>query len=222
VTYNFIISWVGLFLEEMGFVRLHALSVKGPFGAVILWGPSGIGKSSLAYLLMKEGDFMYADEVTLVKGPQVFSFPLRLALRSEVLVSLGGGDFNHRRFERKKYGAKVLLPFGNVAEPAPLHRLYLLYRPTRQNHQLSLSLPQAVKFAWSVFWGLELCQMSEFILTISFLDRLLKVAWWRFSFLISLFWHSTVQCLEVSREIGADYLEIRSIIRESGQASRKK
>ena len=51
-------------LQQRGVATLHAAAIATGAGAVLLLGPSGIGKSSLAAALVERGYLLLADDVT--------------------------------------------------------------------------------------------------------------------------------------------------------------
>ena len=65
-------------LQQRGVATLHAAAVAGQGGAVLLLGPSAVGKSSLAAALVERGHALLADDVTgvaLDAGGQPLALP---------------------------------------------------------------------------------------------------------------------------------------------------
>lgn len=79
-----------LALSMRGIFGLHASSVLGSAGAVVLLGPSGSGKSSLARYAISEGALRLSDDVTPVAlmdaGPRVLPRFPQLKLEPVLLV----------------------------------------------------------------------------------------------------------------------------------------
>jgi hypothetical protein len=71
---------------------IHAAVVAGPNGAVLLAGPSGVGKSTLATRLVRAGFEYLGDEVAAIANGQavVWSYPKPVSLRRDVGVTLIG------------------------------------------------------------------------------------------------------------------------------------
>ena len=60
-------SMFAALLQQRGHLTLHASSIKGPDGAVIFVGSSGMGKSTLLSAMNARGYAMIADDITALK-----------------------------------------------------------------------------------------------------------------------------------------------------------
>ena len=111
-------------LQQRGVATLHAAAVAGQDGAVLLLGPSAVGKSSLAAALVERGHALLADDVTgvvLDAGGQPLALPAfpRQKLWAQTLDAMGW---------RGKAGARVRQgldkhwtdPERHCAEPQPV------------------------------------------------------------------------------------------------------
>jgi hypothetical protein len=120
-----------ILLHQRGILALHAATVEIDGGAVVLMGPQGCGKSTLAATLYKRGHGILADDVTAIqfngdKGPLVLpGFP-QLKLWPEVVLSLGGDPEELPRlepgFEKRAYAINHRF----AKKPIPLKRIYVL------------------------------------------------------------------------------------------------
>ena len=81
-------------LQQRGVVTLHAAAVASQAGAVLLLGPSAVGKSSLAAALVRRGHALLADDITgvvLDAGGQPLALPAfpRQKLWAQTLDRMG-------------------------------------------------------------------------------------------------------------------------------------
>ncbi|MCW2988724.1 MAG: hypothetical protein JWM24_1662 [Solirubrobacterales bacterium] len=117
-----------------GLEVLHASAVVVDGGAVALAGPSGIGKTSLALALQRQGADLLADDVLAVQreGGELLAHPgapIAGVDRSEAerLRASGEDDLEHllASNERERVTRRALAP-----RPVPLRALFLLDRRT--------------------------------------------------------------------------------------------
>ncbi|MFN7824415.1 MAG: hypothetical protein ACK5P6_03550 [Pseudobdellovibrionaceae bacterium] len=174
ILYSLIMSLWGESFERLGFLRLHASAWEQNGRAQVLWGPSGLGKSKWTWDLLQNKNLVFGDEMVLFDGERIFPFPMRLALKEDMLPP----GVPHRKFQRKIFDEKFLLtiPQELIASSKPIGDFY------HQGHQLSLLL--------SLVFGLGLTQMSEFFLrgnNIPLLFKLLIQRTYRYSQLLPHF-----------------------------------
>jgi hypothetical protein len=177
LSYLALLSAIGEELEARGYIRIHGLSFHGPQGATLAILDSGMGKSSVATLLLRDTRYqIYSDEISLLREGVLFPFPLRRALRAETLAHLHIEPGEARLFQRKGYTSKYLLPIPleRVATPAPLQKVFYGVRPKELLwrafgvEKLSLCV--------DVVLGLGLPQMAEHMLRFDTLPRLMRFA----------------------------------------------
>ncbi|AWK88356.1 hypothetical protein [Azospirillum thermophilum] len=121
----------GILCYRRGLLPLHASCVRVGDGAVALAGPSGIGKSTLAAALVRQGHAMLADDVTVLDvvgpgGPRVLpAFP-RLKLWRDALARMGrnADGLERSRAELDKFHLPVTDAF--CPEPLPLRAVFHL------------------------------------------------------------------------------------------------
>ena len=126
-------SCTGALLFQRGFVPLHGNSVVTPYGAVMLTGRIGAGKSATTLSLLEHGHGMVADDISAIsfEGPhlQVMQGFPRLKLWRSTLE-----HFDHDCNEflpLRPGGDKFYYPTDKCfhAEPQPLRSIYIL-RPS--------------------------------------------------------------------------------------------
>ena len=81
--YLSLMSRVGEQLERRGLHRVHGMAVASPFGNCLFLMRAGVGKSDLAYgLLKREGWKLISEDTPLLdRRGQLYPFPFRLGLR---------------------------------------------------------------------------------------------------------------------------------------------
>jgi hypothetical protein len=126
--YTFLLSRIGDHLDRVGLMRLHALGLSGPAGAVVLMLPSGGGKSTLALRALREPGVKVISEDTPVldRRGSVHPFPLRIGVNPTDAESLPAGEV--RRIERIEFHSKLVLSIDAFAgqietRPQPLRHL---------------------------------------------------------------------------------------------------
>jgi hypothetical protein len=217
-----LMSAIGEELDACGWHRAHAIAWKPApgSGAVLALLPQGGGKSAIAALLTREGGItVYSDEMPLLKssgeGVEARAFPLRMALEAPVADSLGmAGDA--RVFRRLKFPPKRLYPIApaDVAGPA-IVRTVLLGRTGADSPSIVPLHPLRgfVELAWNLTLGLGLPQMSEHLLRVDALPRLVRIAWSRFKLAWKLSRTARVLRLQVSRDArrNAEFLRAEAL-----------
>jgi hypothetical protein len=120
--YHFLLSRIGEHLESRGLVRLHALGLSGPHGAMAVMLPSGGGKSTLA--LRALGDpgcrLLSEDSPLMDRHGTLHPFPLRIGVNATDAERLPQGAV--RRLERMEFHPKLALEveaFADRIDPAP-------------------------------------------------------------------------------------------------------
>ncbi len=176
LSYLYLLSKIGFFLDSKGLHRVHALGIhQHHLGALILI-PSGGGKSSLALELLEKNNLtLLSDDSPLVdrKG-NLHPFPMRIAFRHNTKLPVNL-EKNAGYMERRKYGGKKLVSMAQLPHP-----------PTRTNTTIkpkllviaerhgskkypkfrSLSKLQALQYLLrDMVVGLGLPQLAELILT---------------------------------------------------------
>ncbi len=181
VVYLAILSAVGEELEVRGMVRLHALGLLYDNKAFVLMMPSGCGKSSLAVLAIKKElkHFLFSDEIVLyhLKQRVVLPFPLPISLKPSVAENLDLPPTAGRSFKRKIFGRKLhhSVPRGAIAPPAPLGPVALCSPSKVSNLQMDMSMGLKARLVINVLLGLGLPQMTEHLLRLDALARLLTI-----------------------------------------------
>lgn len=107
--YAFLYKKVMAYIETIGLMRLHALTVVGRDGAVAVMLPSGGGKTTLARKVLEESDFkLLSEDAPLVaRNGMVHPFPLRIGLdASDASSEVAGGL---RRIELTEARPKVAI-----------------------------------------------------------------------------------------------------------------
>lgn len=170
VIYKFVLSALGEELELQGYHRVHGCGFTAGGFQYLVFGRSGVGKSSLAAQLIGSGFGLFSDESPLLKGQHIFSFPTRLSLDSRAASRLGTSGSEVLR--REGFIDKILVPY---PQPAPLdgllHRIYLA-KPSSEASTAKAGLREVFGFVLSCVFGLGLAQMAEWMLRISALPRL--------------------------------------------------
>jgi hypothetical protein len=186
--YHFILSRVGEHLESRGLIRLHALALAAPRGAVAVMLPSGGGKSTLALRALEEdGVRLLSEDSPLVdRRGRLHPFPLRIGINATDADKLPEG--NTRRLERMEFHPKLALEVDSIADriepsPQPLTDLVLGHRTLGQQAKLepvrrSAAVGTMVREA---IVGVGIYQGMEFILQRGMRDVAgkLGIAWTR-------------------------------------------
>jgi hypothetical protein len=114
--YLFLLSRIGEHLDALGLIRLHALGLSGPSGAIAVMLPSGGGKSTLALQALRDPDcrLLSEDSPLLDRHGVVHPFPLRIGINPTDADLLPDGDV--RRLERMEFHPKLALEVDAFAD----------------------------------------------------------------------------------------------------------
>jgi len=135
---NLVISRVGEHLNAQGLVRLHAIGLSGPAGAVAVVMPSGGGKSTLALRALEDERFriLSEDSPLIDRNGLAHPFPLRIGINptDAALVPVG---YSTRLVERLEFHPKLVLDVAQFREriesaPRPLRHLVIGRRTLRE------------------------------------------------------------------------------------------
>ena len=175
--YHFLLSRIGEHLDAQGLVRLHALGLSGPAGAIAVMLPSGGGKSTLALRALRERDcrLLSEDSPLIDRQGIVHPFPLRIGINPSDAALLPQGQV--RRLERMEFHPKLALEveaFADRVDPngRPLRHLVIGCRtlgrsarlePLARRNALGPLLREAVV-------GVGIYQGMEFVLQRGLLD----------------------------------------------------
>ena len=120
-----------ILLHQRGILALHAAAVEIDGGAVVLMGPQGCGKSTLAATLYKRGHGILADDVTAIQfngdnGPISLAWISTAEALAGSCPSLGENPEELPRlepgFEKRAYAINHRF----AQKPLPLKRIYVL------------------------------------------------------------------------------------------------
>jgi hypothetical protein len=144
-------SAFGILLHQRGALVLHGAAVAKGNRAIAICGPSGVGKSTLAAALCREGLLFATDDICVVgfdgdDRPVVLPDGRKLKLWEKSIEHL---DLADRRGEhvRGKFEKYFIDSFNIVAEPPRLSAIYVI-RETRlvaKTEIEGLSLPDAMR-----------------------------------------------------------------------------
>jgi hypothetical protein len=128
-----LLGWgIGAVLHQRGILPLHASAVATDQGCLAFCGPTGIGKSALAWSFLKRGYRLLDDNIAALKPdvsiPIVFSGYPEIKLCGDVLGSLKNGYSRIRPVLRgsDKFALDVRNHFQR--NPQPLMKIYVLFR----------------------------------------------------------------------------------------------
>jgi hypothetical protein len=126
--YHFLLSRIGEHLDRRGLLRLHALGLSGPAGAIAVMLPSGGGKSTLALHALRDPDCrLYSEDSPVIdRRGRVQPFPLRIGINASDASLVPGGRL--RRLERMEFHPKLAVEVSTFADrieadPRPLRHL---------------------------------------------------------------------------------------------------
>lgn len=127
---------MGIILHQRGALVLHASSVEWQGRSYAFCGRSGIGKSTLAAALCREGCRLVADDVSAVfsgddGSPAVAPDGRMLKLFDNPISHLQLDGHRGAEIRRQCDKYYVAPPSGNLSEPVPLAAIYLLRRPAQ-------------------------------------------------------------------------------------------
>ncbi len=169
--YHFLLSRIGEHLEARGLVRLHALGLSAPAGAVAVMLPSGGGKSTLALRALRDpGVRLLSEDSPLIdRRGVVHPFPLRIGVNATDAALLPDGQV--RRLERMEFHPKMALEVDAFADriepqPRPLRDLVIGQRTLARSARLE-RLPRRSALGTLVreaVVGVGIYQGMEFVL----------------------------------------------------------
>lgn len=131
-------SVLGFLCHQRGLLPLHASCVLFKDQGMVFAGPSGVGKSTIATLLLNQGARLISDDVAVIDvhadgGPVILpTFP-RQKLWRDTLDALGlaPGRYLRRVVDMDKFDRAVPGPFDGA--PVRLERIYQLLPRGRQD-----------------------------------------------------------------------------------------
>ena len=220
--YQFLLSRIGEHLDARGLVRLHALGLSGPLGAVAVMLPSGGGKSTLALRALRDPDcrLLSEDSPLIDRHSVVHPFPLRIGINSSDAALLPENG-NVRLLERMEFHSKLALDLDGFAdriepEGRPLRHLVIGTRtldrtarlePLPRRHALGALLREAVV-------GVGIYQGMEFVLQRGMRDVAgkLGIATRRSVVAAAVLSGTSVWRLEIGRDHERNWDEVRRLL----------
>ncbi len=170
-------SALGECLDRKKLHRVHGLGFCMNGRSILMIGPSGVGKSSLAYLIMKKtNSTLYSDECPLVRNQTLHPFPLRMAPPRSLVAG--------RTLDGKEL---IEFPTHRAAQPNPV--AYLVIASPSANKPILRSasrLKAFVALQRDMVVGIGLTQMAEWMLRLDQLPQLFSIAWRRFATAVKL------------------------------------
>jgi hypothetical protein len=169
--YHYLLSRIGEHLDARRLLRLHALGLSGPGGAIAVMLPSGGGKSTLALRALREPEtrLLSEDSPLIDRLGSAHPFPLRIGINATDAELLPDGE--GRRLERMESHPKLALEveaFADQIEPKarPLRHLVIGSRTLGRSSRLE-ALPRraaAGPLLREAVVGLGIYQGMEFVL----------------------------------------------------------
>jgi hypothetical protein len=193
-----ILSLVGEALDLQGYHRVHALGFEVYGQRALCLYDEGAGKSTLAMALRSahagEGGLkFFSDETPLVRGDQVFAFPLRMALKPGAKEALKNLPQESRSLERKNFPTKLLYPWKPeeiATQGGPLSCIILDGGREHSEPRLKpVTRGQAILQLIKVLVvGVGVPQMAEYFVRFSFADfvRVVRIGLSRLASAVSL------------------------------------
>lgn len=173
--YILISAQVGWLLEKDGWVRLHAAAFTDRGSVRIIFGESGLGKSTAAGVALFRGEKVWSDDLLMVSPDRrIHPWPCPLKLSPDSLKLMGIQPQVGSAFPRALFGTKhqVPIPEHQVGEITPIGEIESPY--------------SRFEFGLRVLTGLGLMQMLEFNLRLDMVGTLTRIALRRLFF---LFWY---------------------------------
>jgi hypothetical protein len=144
---------------------------------------------------------IFSDESPLLKNQMIFPFPLRIALREEVLKALTvilPPSFETRSFKRKNYSEKRTFSFPKSSVASPMKLEHIIFgKITPGAKPRIVSKGRASTFLGlmhSLVIGIGLTQMKEHMLGIEAIPRLIRTFFSRF-----------VECIKLSAKSSYEF-----------------
>ena len=139
--YHYLLSRIGEHLDARRLVRLHALGLSGPSGAIAVMLPSGGGKSTLALSALGDPEcrLLSEDSPLIDRRGVAHPFPLRLGVNATDAARLPEGKIRH--LERMEFHPKLALEVSAFADridpnPRPLSDLVIGRRTLGEDARL--------------------------------------------------------------------------------------
>jgi hypothetical protein len=202
-SYLSLLSSLGELLEKRGYLRAHALCGSYAGIGFALHFSSGMGKSSLAFMLAQDPQFkLLGDEVGLIRHNRLWSFPLRLALTEKVANELGVKSRSTGRFNHPPFSEKLVFP-ATQFQLANDTKLDFLFYGLRKRTNIARVKPflnffERLLFIRDFSIGLHLPQIAELAIRGHTLFWIPAMIFARFRWAILLLWVGKVKGLEVT------------------------
>lgn len=191
VLYFILNSVVGEYLDASGLMRIHAAALQINQQNYVFTGPCGSGKSTLAdYLIRYSKSLIFSDEIALfdLKKKKILPYPIRRALNSNSMPSSGLSFFADKELK--------VIECQQMASPGVFGHLIHL-QPSERTQLRSCSLTEKIGLFWQIFWGLGVIQMWEYLLRVSNIPLLCRIACNRLR-LIAFLWTQETEVFERS------------------------
>jgi hypothetical protein len=219
--YNFLLSRIGEHLDARGLVRLHALGLSGPLGAVAVMLPSGGGKTTLALRALQDPScrLLSEDSPLIDRHGLVHPFPLRIGVNPGDAASLP--QANVRLLDRLEFHPKLALDleaFKDRVEPSaqPLRHLVIGRRTLGRKARLEPATRRGAigPLLTEAVIGLGIYQGMEFVLQRGMLDVLGKLGTlaMRSACARSALSHARVWRLELGRDPDDNWEHVRQLL----------
>ena len=215
--YNFLLSRIGEHLDSRRLVRLHALGLSGPLGAVAIMLPSGGGKTTLALRALQDpGCRLLSEDSPLIdRHGLVHPFPLRIGVAASLPQA------NVRLLDRLEFHPKLALDldaFKERVEPnaQPLRHLVIGRRTLGRKARLELiSRRGAVgPLLREAVIGLGIYQGMEFVLQHGMRDVVgkLGILATRSTCPASVLSHARIWRLELGRDPDDNWAQVQRLL----------
>jgi len=192
----------GIELEKRGYLRLHAASFRSQERALAVFGPSGVGKTTLVDCLLNHSNCnVFSDEITLIckefQNQHFVAWPLRLAKKIS-------GSYAAASDERLRADGRLRrlmpIPPDRVAERSgTADKVGMIFFGVHKKHSEARILPltflRSLLFVLQVSFGWHLPQMFEISLRLSLVFHFAKEFFRRFAWAMKMLAMGRVQSL---------------------------